>query len=70
MIDEITMNTCQKNINILNIKINNLEYAIQEIEKIIAESSLDDKELKLLRRKVASSINDLEALYLIKKQFF
>ena len=47
-------------------KIENLEFAIQQSEKMIAESIMDSESLTFLRRKIAESMQDLELLYLIK----
>ena len=65
MIDDFTLDQCRKDREILLLKIKNLEHGINEAEKMIAESQLDDQALTFLRRKVAESNQDLETLYLI-----
>ena len=66
MIDDFTLAQCRKNKEILHLKIKNLEHGIEEAEKMIAESNLDDDSITFLRRKVAESNQDLAILYLIK----
>ena len=66
MIDEFTLSQCRKDKEILQLKIKNLEHGIDEAEKMIAESHLDDDAITFLRRKVAESNQDLAILYLIK----
>ncbi len=66
MIDAYTLEQCRKDEEVLQIKIKNLEHAIQQSEAMIAESSMDGDALTFLRRKVAESMQDLEVLYLLK----
>ena len=66
MIDAYTLEQCSKDEEVLQIKIKNLEHAIQQSEAMIAESSMDGDALTFLRRKIAESIQDLEVLYLLK----
>ena len=66
MIDDFTLAQCRKDKEILQLKIKNLEHGIDEAEKMIAESNLDDDAIIFLRRKVAESNQDLAILYLIK----
>ena len=66
MIDAYTLDQCRKDEEVLQIKIKNLEHAIQQSEAMIAESSMDGDALTFLRRKIAESIQDLEVLYLLK----
>ena len=66
MIDDFTLAQCRKDKEILQLKIKNLEHGIEEAEKMIAESNLDDDAITFLRRKVAESNQDLAILYLIK----
>ena len=56
---------CKKDREILHLKIRNLEHGINEAEKMIAESQMNDESLTFLRRKVAESNQDLAVLYLI-----
>tara|TARA_Y100001968_G_C19413542_1_gene747674 strand:- start:1120 stop:1320 length:201 start_codon:yes stop_codon:yes gene_type:complete len=65
MIDEFTVDLCKKDREILQLKIKNLEHGINEAEKIIAESEINDEALTFLRRKVAELNQDLAVLYLI-----
>ena len=65
MIDDFTLEQCKNDREILLLKIKNLEHGINEVEKMISESQLDDQALSFLRRKVAESNQDLEVLYLI-----
>ncbi|KZR77620.1 hypothetical protein [Prochlorococcus marinus] len=66
MIDAYTLEQCSKDEEVLQIKIKNLEHAIQQSEAMIAESNMDGDALTFLRRKVAESMQDLEVLYLLK----
>ena len=65
MIDDFTLEQCKNDREILQLKINNLEHGINEAEKMIAESQMNDESLTFLRRKVAESNQDLAVLYLI-----
>ena len=65
MIDDFTLEQCKKDREILNLKIKNLEHGIEEAEKMIAESRMNDESLTFLRKKVAESNQDLAILYLI-----
>ena len=65
MIDDFTLDQCRKDREILQLKIKNLEHGINEAEKLIAESQMNDEALTFLRRKVAKSNQDLAVLYLI-----
>ena len=66
MIDDFTLDQCKKDSEILKLKIKNLEHGINEAEKMIAESHMNDDALTFLRKKVAESNQDLETLYLIQ----
>ena len=65
MIDDFTLAQCRKDREVLQLKIKNLEHGINEAEKMIAESQMNDEALIFLRRKVAESNQDLAVLYLI-----
>ena len=65
MIDDFTLDQCKKDREILQLKIKNLEHGINEAEKMIAESRMNDEALIFLRKKVAESNQDLAILYLI-----
>jgi len=66
MIDDFTLEQCRQDREILQLKIRNLEHGINEAEKMIGESQMNEEALTFLRRKVAESNQDLAALYLIK----
>ena len=66
MIDAYMLEQCRKDEEVLQLKIKNLEHAIQQSEAMIAESNMDGDALTFLRRKVADSMQDLEVLYLLK----
>ena len=65
MIDDFTLDQCKRDREVLQLKIKNLEHGINEAEKLIAESEMNEEALIFLRRKVAESNQDLAALYLI-----
>ncbi len=65
MIDEFTLQLCKKDKEILQLKIKNLQHGINEAEKMIAQSQINEETLIFLRRKVAESNQDLAVLYLI-----
>ena len=65
MIDDFTLEQCKKDREILQLKIKNLEHGINEAEKMIAESQMNDESLTFLRRKIAESNQDLAVLSLI-----
>ena len=65
MIDDFTLEQCKNDREILLLKIKNLEHGINEAEKMIAESKMNDEALIFLRRKVAESNQDLAVLYLL-----
>ena len=65
MIDDFTLDQCKRDREILQLKIKNLEHGINEAEKMIAESEMNEEALIFLRKKVAESNQDLAALYLI-----
>ena len=65
MIDDFTLEQCKNDREILQLKIRNLEHGINEAEKMIAESQMNEEALTFLRRKVAESNQDLAVLYLI-----
>ncbi len=65
MIDAYTLEQCKKDKRIRNLKIKNLEHAIEQSEAIITESKMDGDSLNFLRRKVADTRQDLEVLYLM-----
>ena len=65
MIDDFTLAQCRKDKEILQLKIKNLEHGIDEAEKMIAESHMNDEAVTFLIRNVRESNQDLAILYLI-----
>jgi hypothetical protein len=66
MIDSHTLKTCKENPTIRDIKIKNIEHAIDQAEMMIKESKMSQEELSFLKRKISDSRQDLEILYLMK----
>ena len=68
MLDANTKKACKDNPSIREIKIRNIEYAIEQAELMIKESKMSQEELIFLKRKISDSKQDLEILYLMKIQ--
>jgi hypothetical protein len=66
MIDSHTLKTCKENPTIRDLKIKNIEHAIDQAEMMIKESKMSQEELSFLKRKISDSRQDLEILYLMK----
>ena len=66
MLDSRTLKTCKENSTIRDIKIKNIEHAIDQAEMMIKESKMSQEELSFLKRKISDSRQDLEILYLMK----
>ena len=66
MLDAHTIKTCKDNPTIRDIKIKNIEHAIDQAEMMIKESKMSQEELSFLKRKISDSRQDLEILYLMK----
>ena len=66
MLDANTKKACKDDPSIRDIKIRNIEYAIEQAELMIKESKMSQEELKFLKRKIYDSRQDLEILYLMK----
>ena len=66
MIDSQTIKLCKENSTIRDLKIKNIEHAIEQAEILIKESKMSQKELTFLKRKISDSRQDLEILYLMK----
>ncbi len=66
MLDKNTKKLCKENSSIREVKIKNIEHAIEQAEKIIKESKMSPAELSFLKRKISESRQDLEILYLMK----
>ena len=68
MLDSNTKKACKDNPSIREIKISNIEHAIEQAEMMIKESKMSQEELGFLKRKISNSRQDLEILYLMKIQ--
>ena len=68
MLDANTKKACKDDPSIREIKIKNIEYAIEQAELMIKESKMSQEELIFLKRKISDSRQDLEILYLMKIQ--
>ena len=68
MLDANTKKACKEDPSIRDIKIRNIEYAIEQAELMIKESKMSQEELIFLKRKISDSRQDLELLYLMKIQ--
>ena len=66
MLDSYTIKACKENPKIRDIKIKNIEHAIDQAEMMIKESKMSQEELSFLKRKISDSRQDLEILYLMK----
>ena len=66
MLDSQTIKICKENSSIRDLKIKNIEHAIDQSELIIKESKMSQEELSFLKRKISDSRQDLEILYLMK----
>ena len=66
MLDQNTTKTCKENPLIRDLKIKNIEHAIEQAEMMIKESKMSQEELSFLKRKISDSRQDLEILYLMK----
>ena len=66
MLDSKTKKICKDNPSIREIKIKNIEHAIDQAEIMIRESRMSQEELSFLKRKISDSRQDLEILYLMK----
>ena len=66
MLDAATLNLCRENPEIRDLKIKNIEHAIQQAEEMIRESKMNQEELIFLKKKISDSRQDLEILYLMK----
>ena len=66
MLDSQTIKTCKENPTIRDLKIKNIEHAIDQAQMMIKESKMSQEELSFLKRKISDSRQDLEILYLMK----
>ena len=68
MLDANTKKACKDDPSIREIKIRNIEHAIEQAEMLIKESKMTQEEIIFLKRKISESRQDLEILYLMKIQ--
>ncbi len=66
MLDSNTIKNCKENPEIRDLKIKNIEHAIDQAELMIKESKMCQEDLIFLKRKISDSRQDLEILYLMK----
>ena len=68
MLDNETLNLCRRDSQIRDLKIKNIEHAIDQAEQMIKESKMSQEELIFLKKKISNSLQELEILYLIKNK--
>ena len=68
MLEATTKKACKYDPSIREIKIKNIEHAVQQAELMIKESKMSQEELIFIKRKISDSRQDLEILYLMKIQ--
>ena len=66
MLDLPTIKACKSNPEFRDLKIKNIEHAINQAEEMIKESKMSQEELIFLKKKITDSRQDLEILYLMK----
>ena len=66
MLDPNTIKVCREKPSIRDLKIKNIEHAIEQAEMMIKESKMSQEELCFMKRKISESRQDLEILYLMK----
>ena len=66
MLNAESLDLCKRNPEIRDLKIKNIEHAIEQAEQLIKESKMQDDELIFLKKKIAVSRQHLEILYLLK----
>tara|TARA_B100000945_G_scaffold319213_1_gene325922 strand:+ start:630 stop:833 length:204 start_codon:yes stop_codon:yes gene_type:complete len=66
MLDSETLNLCKYNPEIRDLKIKNIEHAINQAEEMIKESNMCEEDLIFLKKKINTSRQELEILYLMK----
>ena len=64
--DSNTIKACRENPKIRDLKIKNIEHAIEQAETMIKESKICQEDLIFLKKKISQSMQDLEILYLMK----
>jgi len=68
MLDANTKKACKNDPLIRELKIKNIEHAMEQAELMIKESKMSQEDLIFLKRKISDSRQDLEILYLMKIQ--
>ena len=66
MLDKETLNLCKRDPQLRDLKIKNIEHAIDQAEQMIRESKMNQEELIFLKKKISNSLQELEILYLMK----
>jgi len=66
MLDKETLNLCKRDPQLRELKIKNIEHAIDQAEQMIRESKMNQEELIFLKKKISNSLQELEILYLMK----
>ena len=66
MLDKETLNLCKRDPQLRDLKIKNIEHAIEQAEQMIRESKMSQEELIFLKKKISNSLQELEILYLMK----
>lgn len=66
MLDKETLNLCKRDSQLRDLKIKNIEHAIDQAEQMIRESKMSQEELIFLKKKISNSLQELEILYLMK----
>ena len=66
MLDKETLNLCKRDPQLRDLKIKNIEHAIDQAEQMIRESKMSQEELIFLKKKISNSLQELELLYLMK----
>ena len=66
MLDANIKKVCKYDPSIREIKIRNIEHAIEQAELMIKESKMSQEDLIFLKWKISDSRQDLEILYLMK----
>jgi len=66
MLDLQTIKACKNDPEIRDLKIKNIEHAINQAEEMIKESKMNQDELIFLKKKISDSMQHLEILYLMK----
>ena len=64
MLDANTKKACKDDPSIRELKIRNIEHAIEQAELIIKESKMSQEELIFLKRKISDSRQDLTQSFL------